>query len=124
MQPRPTASELLATVAQVLDDEIVPALSGPAQHHARVAASLVGIVERELRLAPAAAEREHELTAGLLGDALPADGDLRHARAELARLLLAGLADGDDGTVWSALMESVRDDLAISKPGHDTWDGD
>ena len=32
--------------------------------------------------------------------------------------------NADDGTVWSALMDCVRDDLAISKPGHDSWDGD
>ena len=111
-------------MAQVLDEEIVPALSGPAQHHARVAASLVAIVERELRLAPAAADREREITGRLLGEDIDADGDLVDARAELARRLRAGLADGDDGTVWTALMECVRDDLSVSKPGHDAWDGD
>src|SRR5512134_2976023 len=63
MQPRPTAAELLACVAEVLEHEIVPALDGPAQHHARVAASLVAIVERELRLRDAAADREREALA-------------------------------------------------------------
>jgi hypothetical protein len=111
-------------VAQVLDEEIVPALSGPVQHHARVAANLVAIVERELRLAPDAAERERKITARLLGEDVGAASDLVEARAELARRLRAGLADTDDGTVWSALMDCVRDDLAISKPGHDAWDGD
>jgi hypothetical protein len=50
-------------VAEVLEQEIVPALDGPAQHHARVAASLVAIVERELRLRDAAADREREALA-------------------------------------------------------------
>ena len=58
MQQLPTAAQLLATVADVLEREIVPALQGPTQHHARVAASIVGIVERELTLGDAAAERE------------------------------------------------------------------
>ena len=63
MQPRPTAAELLACVTEVLEQEIVPALDGPAQHHARVAASLVAIVERELRLGDGAADREREALA-------------------------------------------------------------
>ena len=35
MQPRPTAEEILRDVAALLDDVLVPALSGPAQHQAR-----------------------------------------------------------------------------------------
>ena len=68
MQPRPTAAELLAIVAEVLDRDIVPALDGPVQHHARVAASLVAIVERELRLAPDAADAELAASLALLPD--------------------------------------------------------
>ena len=47
MQHSPTAAELLATVVEVLSDEVVPILDGPVQHHARVAANIVAIVERE-----------------------------------------------------------------------------
>ena len=123
MQPRPRADELLATVAEVLERDLVPALSGPAQHHARVAASLVGIVERELRLGPAAADREVEVLQGLLGSS---DGDLLALRTRLAAELRAGFADdpGRDAQVWPALMELVRADLSISKPGHDSWEGE
>ena len=61
MQPRPTAEEILRDVAALLGDVLVPALSGPEQHQARVAASLIGIVHREVRLASGndAAERDH-----------------------------------------------------------------
>jgi hypothetical protein len=124
VQPRPTASELLTVVAQVLDDQIVPALDGPAQHHARVAASLVAIVERELRLGPAADEREREAIRGLLDDDRD-DGDLHALRARLSAALRAGMAD-DEATsarVWAILLAAARDDLAISKPGHDGWEG-
>jgi hypothetical protein len=125
MQPRPTAAELLAVVAEVLERDIVPALDGPVQHHARVAASLVAIVERELRLAPAAAA--HELSAAT--EALPDDqapADLGEARAELAAALRAGMADDPSvaSDVWQMLMAVARDDLAISKPGHDSWEGE
>ncbi|MGD9704306.1 MAG: DUF6285 domain-containing protein [Acidimicrobiia bacterium] len=123
MQPRPTAAELLACVTEVLEREIVPALDGPAQHHARVAASLVAIVERELRLAAAGAERERAAIAPLV------DGehtDLVELRAALVAALRAGAADDDERSaeVWAALMQVARDDLAISKPGHDDWTGD
>ena len=123
MQPRPTADELLATVAEVLERDLVPALSGPAQHHARVAASLVGIVERELRLGPAAGARELEVLQRLLGDG---SGDVVALRARLARELRSGLADDGERAreIWPALMELVRADLAVSKPGHDSWDGE
>ena len=123
MQQPPTAADLLDTVASVLADEIVPALSGPAQHHARVAASLVGIVERELRLGPDAAERERTALAGVLGDDR---SPLPELRARLADELRAGMADDTDrhAEIWSMLMASVRDDLAIAKPGHDSWEGD
>jgi Domain of unknown function (DUF6285) len=123
MQQPPTAADLLATVAAVLDGEIVPALAGPAQHHARVAASLVAIVERELRLGADAADRERAALVALLGDDT---SDLMSLRRELAVRLRGGLADDRDvdRRVWTLLMDVVRDDLAIAKPGHDTWDGD
>lgn len=122
MQPPPTAADLLAIVGEVLADEIVPALRGPAQHHARVAASLVGIVERELRLGPSADESERSALAGLLG----VDDDLATLRADFAERLRSGMADDQAvaAEVWEALMDTVRADLQICKPGHDSWEGD
>lgn len=125
MQPRPTAAELLAIVAEVLDRDIVPALDGPVQHHARVAASLVAIVERELRLAPDAADAERAASLALL-PGVASDLDLDGARAALAGALRDGLGDdpADAARVWDTLMKVARDDLAIAKPGHDSWDGE
>jgi len=131
MQQPPTAAELLATVMEVLGDEVVAALSGPVQHNARVAANLVAIVERELRLGGDAATREHAAIAALLegvgdGRAATSDFDLAALRGELAAALRRGMAD-DEATnerVWNTLMAVVRDDLAIAKPGHDAWEGD
>lgn len=138
MQPRPTAAELLAVVAEVLERDVVPALDGPVQHHARVAASLVAIVERQLRLAPAAEAAELAATQQLLaaadtsgdvtasGSVTAAATDLDEARARLATALLAGMADDPamNSSVWDMLMCVARDDLSISKPGHDSWDGE
>jgi hypothetical protein len=123
MQPRPTAAELLACVAEVLEQEIVPALEGPAQHHARVAASLVAIVERELRLRDGAAARERDALAPFVTGE---HDDLASVRSALVAALRSGALDDDDrsAAVWSALMRVAHDDLAISKPGHDDWSGD
>ena len=129
MQPRPTAAELLACVTEVLEQEIVPALDGPAQHHARVAASLVAIVERELRLGDGAAGREREALAQFVAGERAHDHDhdgLASVRSALVAALRSGALDDDDrsAAVWSALMQVAHDDLAISKPGHDDWSGD
>ena len=135
MQPRPTAIELLAAVASVIEEQLVPALTGPAQHHARVAASLVGIVERELRLGPEADALERASLMTLLesmpdneavdGAAASAD-TLAALRVSVAKALRAGGADAAaaGAVAWPVLMDGVRRDLAIVKPGHDVWGGD
>lgn len=125
MQPRPTAVEILTVIGEVLERDIVPALSGPVQHQARVAASLVGIVERELRLAADADRAEVAAVTALLGAGEHGE-DLAALRAELVEQLRAGLADDPaaEADVWRTLFDSVRADLAIVKPGHDDWQGD
>jgi len=126
MQPRPTAEEILRDVAALLDNVLVPALSGPEQHQARVAASLIGIVHREVQFASSNDAAEREAWIGLLGDAAPADADLLTLRREAANALRSGRADSpeDDAEVWPLLLQATRADLAIVKPGHDSWDGD
>src|SRR6188768_568573 len=87
MQPRPTAEEILRDVAALLDDVLVPALSGPAQHQARVAASLVGIVHREVQFSAGNDAAERDAWTGLLGDAAPPDADLLSLRQAAADAL-------------------------------------
>ena len=130
MQQPPSAADLLAVVVEVLSDEVVPALTGPVQHNARVAANVVAIVERELRLGGDAATRERASIATLLGiaddDGTNSDLDLATLRARLASELRSGMADGDttNERSWRTLMAVARDDLSIAKPGYDAWDGD
>ena len=50
MQYEPTAHELLAAIAEVLDEQLLPALPDELKHTCRVAANLARIVEREQRL--------------------------------------------------------------------------
>jgi hypothetical protein len=128
MQPRPRADELLATVAEVLERDIVPALSGPAQHHARVAASLVGIVERELRLGQAAAERELEALHALLGDEAGSRLVPGRGRGRCWRSCCGGPAPkipNGRAEVWPALMGVVsRRPRDRRSQADDVWGGE
>ncbi|NNH75037.1 hypothetical protein HLB23_35185 [Nocardia uniformis] len=98
MQNRPSAAELLESLAELLEGTLLPALPPELQHRARVGANLARILCREVELGPAAARREHEL--------------------------LAAVRDGDERARWEALTEIVRADLAIAKPGYDGWEGE
>jgi len=98
VQNRPSAAELLESLAELLEDTLLPALPPALQHRARVGANLARIVRREVELGPQAAERE--------------------------RALLAAVPDGDEQALWRALTEVVRADLAIAKPGYDRWEGE
>ncbi len=129
MQHPPSASQLLTAVAELLNDEILPALSGPVQHKARVAASLVSIIEREIRLGPDAQSEEHRLLGEIFdltasGTANPPE-DLDSLRLTVATHLRNGAASEPEvhAQVWERLMQIVRADLSIAKPGYDSWDG-
>jgi hypothetical protein len=120
MQYEPSAEDLLAAMAELLEDELLPALPDALKHKCRVAANLARILERQERLGPDAAAREGERLRALLG----ADhGDAPALSARLARRI----GEDDDREfqrqAWDALVAIARDDLAIAKPGHDAWEG-
>ena len=124
MQYQPSAEDLLAAIAELLEDELLPALPDALKHRCRVAANLARILERQERLGPGAATRERERLRALLGDEDDGDGD--GAAALSARLARRIRADDDPGfqrRAWEALVAIARDDLAIAKPGHDAWEG-
>jgi hypothetical protein len=91
------------------------------RHRVRVAANLSGIVERELRLGPEAAEAERSRLASLL-DATETT-DLASLRTQLVDRLNAPepLTTTESAAIYEVLLATVRDDLAISKPGYEQW---
>lgn len=132
MQYEPSAEELLAAIAELLEDELLPALPDALKHKCRVAANLARILERQERLGPAAAARERDRLRALVadgGDTNPEDGgpDDTDDAVELSRRLAARIREDDDPgfrpRAWDALVAIARDDLAIAKPGHDAWEG-
>ena len=124
MQDRPTAAELLATVATYLEEELLPALDGPLAYRTRVAVNLVGMLEREAALGLASLTRERDAVAALLGVAAPTDGTLEAQVAELNRWLVSAINDGrvTHAQAWPVLMDCAHAKLAIIRPGYDAYD--
>jgi hypothetical protein len=124
MQDRPTAAELLATVARYLEEELMPALDGPLAYRTRVALNLVGMLEREEALGDASLMRERDALAALLDVASPANGTLEAQVAELNRQLVAAIDGGrvEHARAWPVLMDVAHAKLAIIRPGYDDYD--
>ena len=110
-QDRPTAGELMEAVREFLDREVRPRLDGQPAFHARVAANVLAIVERELELAPGFDAAE----AGRLGALLVRGGALDDLNAALATAIRAGDMDGRSD-VAAHLLATARDKLRIANP--------
>ena len=80
-----TISELLGAVRGFLMDSALPALSGRNQFNARVAANVLGIIEREQQLGPELAA----LDAAAVQRWLPGDPGPGTAPQQLSRALAA-----------------------------------
>lgn len=102
---RPTAAELVAAVADFLDNDVRSSTEGQVNFHARVAANVLRIVERELIDDSAA-----DVTA-LLAELGFAD------EAQLAAIR-AGTLDDRADDVLPTLRTLVRHRLAVAHPGY------
>lgn len=114
-QDRPTAAELLAAIADLLREEVTPALDKAEPRlgfQMRIAVNSLAILEREARLGPAADAREHERLVRLLGR----DGTLDELNRELARQLRAGERDERDAALMAHLGATIADKIAIANP--------
>lgn len=105
----PTAAELVAAVREFLEGDVVPAVDGRLRFHARVAANVLAVVERELAVGP-----DHEAA---LADRLAALGVADEA--ELAAAIRSGGVDDRWDEVKAAVWATVRDRLAVAHPGYD-----
>ena len=99
---RPTAAELVAAVADFLDNDVRPSIEGQVAFHARVAANVLRTVERELtddRAAP---------------DLLGYSGE-----EALAAAIRSGDLDDRAAEVLPVLRALVRYRLGVAHPGYD-----
>ena len=104
---RPTAAELVAAVADFLDNDVRSSVEGPVNFHARVAANVLRIIERELTDEAAAAGTGRLAELGFAYE------------AQLAAAIRAGALDDRADDVLPALRTLVRHRLAIAHPGYD-----
>ncbi|MGE2712826.1 DUF6285 domain-containing protein [Mycolicibacterium litorale] len=107
---RPTAAELVAAVADFLDEEVRPATEAPISFHVRVAVNVLRTVERELTDATA-------------GDAVTALAGLGFSdEPQLAAAIRAGEFDDRSAELLPALRALVGHRLAVAHPGYDRVD--
>ncbi len=105
---RPTANELVESVREFLERDVMAETDGRVRWHTRVAINVLGMVERELRLGPGQAAA-HAAGLGRLGALDDAD-------------LSAAIRNGtfDDRLVELAgfLRETVKAKLEVANPGY------
>lgn len=103
----PTAAELVAAVAEFLETDVRAACTGHVEFHARVAANVLRIVERELL--DGSAEPPQRALASVGYSDEPA----------LAAAIRAGEFDHRADQLTACLRELVTHRLAIAHPGYD-----
>lgn len=112
---RPTAAELVAAVADFLENDVRAVTrpdsrvtdAGQVNFHARVAANVLRIVERELSSAPAAEVTDRLAALGFADE------------PHLAAAIREGTLDDRASDVLPALRALVRQRLAVAHPGYD-----
>jgi aminoglycoside phosphotransferase (APT) family kinase protein len=113
-QDRPLATELLSVTREFLQDEVLAQLDGRTGFHVRVAANVLGIVERELALSPQHALLDREAMSRILGS-VHHDATLAEMIADLAALIRRGDLDGD-ADLGAFLAASTARKLSIANP--------
>ena len=130
MQDRPHDTELLQTIGDFLERELMPELSGPLRYRSLVALNLVRILHRERQQGASYLLRERDRLCRLLD--IPAEelipGPLAEQVEDLNQQLIMELQAPEvsaefERAARDALMEVTRDKLAIVRPGYDAYDG-
>lgn len=102
----PSAEQLVESVREWLEHDVLGATTGRLQFHTRVAVNVLAMVERELRLGDGQ-RRAHGARLASLGCA---------DDAELAQRIRDGEFDDRLEEVRRAVWAGVRDKLAVANP--------
>ncbi|MGY2084032.1 DUF6285 domain-containing protein [Blastococcus sp. SYSU DS0539] len=102
----PDAREIVEAVREFLEHEVMPGTTGALSFHARVAANLLGALERELAEGPEPQARYADLLAGL---------GVRD-EAELAEWIRTGRIGADDPRLLPSLLSITTDRLLAWNP--------
>ena len=112
-QDRPSINDILLTVQKFLDDT-GPKMQGEAKYHAQVSSYLLGICERELRVAGDFDRKE----AAQLSEFLGAPKPLAEMTGELCENIRAGKYDNNWDRVLNMVLEQTIDKVKVVRPGH------
>lgn len=107
----PTSAQLVEAVREWLESQVMPSVSGAMQFHARVAANVLAMVEREIQMGPDQRER-HEVGLARLGCGSDADLALRIRRGDFD----GGQPGVVDAAVEAFVFDSVVDKLRVANP--------
>jgi hypothetical protein len=106
LHTHPDAVEIVTAVKEFLEGEVMPATTGGLSFHSRVAANLLGVLERELQTGAEAEQRFGELLASLICA----------TEDELARRVRDGEIAIDDEQLVAVLRSITTARLAVSNP--------
>ncbi len=114
-QDRPTAAELLDSVAEYMFAELRPEVPREQRFKVLVAANVCAVVARELRAGKKPDDEDLALFRELLGKQVE---DPRTAAAYLAERIRAGELDDRIDELAPRLEEHIRRKLEIARPGY------
>jgi hypothetical protein len=126
MQDRPDLAELLESVRQFIENELVPVAPDPRlKFRARVAANVLAVAARERVLESPLLSRELKRLERILGEPPAAGTDPVALRAKVERLtrdlaqrIRTGSIDASPGTkAWEHLRLTAIEKLEIANPG-------
>lgn len=112
-QDRPSINDILLTVQKFLDDT-GPKLEGEAKYHAQVSSYLLGICERELRLAGDFDRQEAAQLSAFLDSQAPLDV----MTAQFCANIRAGQYDDRWEQTLDLILGHTIDKVRIVKPRH------
>ena len=112
MQDKPDIKDLMLAVQQYVETQALPQLSGHTGFHGRVAANVLGILHRELTLAPGFEVAEKARLENLLGNS----GTLEDLNRDLCRRITAGEMGLDNAALMEHLTKTTMGKLAIDQP--------
>ena len=104
----PTVEQIVEAVREWLERDVMASTEGRLQFHARVAANMLAMVERELALGleQAAAHRQRLAALGVADE------------AALAAAIRNGELDDRYDEVRAVVLATVREKLAVANPRH------
>ena len=104
----PSAAQLVESVREWLQNDVLTSTTGRVQFHSRVAINVLAMVERELTMG-SRQETDHAARLAELGVA---------SQAELASAIRTGELDDRIDDVVAAVRASVVDKLSVANPGY------